>query len=127
MSYNELLNEVKNLILPTIIDRVNPEDVIATGLSKVDIANIIYSQIMSLGYNDGDINASINDLMPTRNPIIYNKSEIQDAMDMALHLNFILEDYKFQYWAFKSFHENTQAGMNDKNVLIEVEKFLLYC
>ena len=106
--YEKILEEIKQLILPTIIDRVNPYDVKETKLRKEDIAEIIYTQIMALGYNDSNVNASLNDLMPTRNPIIYFGPEETDAVNMAIHLCIICKDYSHQVRAFTMFHQMTK-------------------
>lgn len=124
-SYEKLQQEIKELIIPTIIEKVNPQDAKSTGLSKTALASLIYSQIMALGYNDEDVNATVNDLMPSRNPIIYPGPDETDAVNMALHLVMILEDYKHQIWAFKSFHKLTQELRPQKEIIIEVKKHLL--
>ena len=124
-SYEKLLQDVKELIFPTIVEMINPTDTIETGLNKEDLANIVYTQIMALVYNDEDINAAVNDLMPSRNPIIYMGPVATDAANMAMHLAMILEDYKHQVWAFKAFHRLTQALKPQKEIITEVKKHLL--
>jgi hypothetical protein len=120
-SYEKILEEVKELILPTIIDRINPEDIVKTGLIKQDLANIIYTQIMALGYNNEDINASLNDLMPRKNPIVYpGTNEIEQA-NMAMHLCAICEDYSHQVRAFKNFHQMTKE-LKPRNEVIRAVK-----
>ena len=124
-SYETILVEVKELILPTVIERINPGDIEATGLTRMELAEHVYSLIMSLGYNEEDVNAAVNDLMPTRNPIIYPGPDETEAINMAIHLVMVLEDYKHQVWAFQGFHKNTKNLMPHKQVIIEVKKQLL--
>jgi hypothetical protein len=124
-SYEAILKEVKELIFPTLVGRINPGDVKATGLRREELAEIVYSQIMALGYNESDINAAVNDLMPTRNPIIYPGPTEADAVNMAIHLVMVTEDYKHQVWSFQQFHNLTQALKPHKEVIIAVKKQLL--
>lgn len=123
--YVKILQEVKDLMLPTIENMVNPEDLQITGLSKQAFADFVYTQIMSLGYNDGDINATINDLMPTRSHIIYHGPAEVDAVNMAMHLSIISEDYQHQVRTFKDFHQMTQQLQPHADVIRKVKLNLL--
>lgn len=120
---NEMEKEVKNQIFPTIIEMINPE-VENCGITIDAYAEIIYSHIMALGYNKGDINSAVSDLMPFRNPIFYQSTEEEDAITMVNNFSMVMEDFRFQYRAFRVFYENFQNEMPfDKN-LIEVQKVL---
>jgi len=123
-SYEKISQEVKDLIMPTIIERINPDDCKFTGLAKFALAEDVYSKIMALGYNDRDVNAALNDLMPTRNPILYPGTDELEAANMSLHLVIALEDYKHQIYAFQAFHKLTQELKPHKEVIIAVEKHL---
>jgi len=123
-SYQKLLQEVKDLILPTIIDRINPDDCKFTGMSKFALAEDVYSKIMALGYNNGDINAALNDLMPTRNLLLYPGPDELEAANMSIHLVIALEDYKHQIFAFQAFHKLTQELKPHKEVIVAVKKHL---
>jgi len=124
-SYESIFKEVKELILPTLIERINPADIEASGLNQIQFSEYIYNLIMALGYNELDVNAAVNDLMPTRNPFIYPGPVETDVVNMAIHLCKVIEDYKHQVWAFQGFHKNTQNLMAHKQVIIEVKKQLL--
>jgi len=125
-SYEKILQEVKELILPTIEEMVNPKDLITSGLSKAAYADIIYTHIMALGYNEGDLRASFDDIFPTRNRIMYPEADEQDAAGkMFINLAAISKDLKHQFWAFQEFHKNTKNLMPHKEVIIEVKKQLL--
>jgi len=124
-SYELILKEVKELLIPTIINSINPKDIETTGLSKEDLAEIIYSQIMALGYNDQDINSSLNDLMPTRHPILYPGPEETDAVNMAIHLCAICKDFEYQLSAFKDFHKMTQDMKSHDEVMLNIKLRIL--
>lgn len=126
-SYEKILKEVKELILPTIVQRINPKDIEATKLSREHLADFVYSQIMALGYNEGDINASVTDLMPTRNPIIYYDSEEMDAVNMAIHLSIASEDYADQIRAFSVFHKMTKELKPHNEIIRSVKMQLILC
>lgn len=125
--YTKILNEIKELIIPTIIEKINLEDIKTTGLNKQALTDFIYTQIMALGYNDGDINASLNDLMPNRSPIFYNDTEEIDAIKMAVRLSVISEEYSYQISAFSTFHQMTLALKPHKEVIKTVKIKLLHC
>lgn len=124
--YEDMLKEIKDLIFPTITESLSPQAIINTGLRKEDLAEIIYSQIMALGYNGKDVNASLTDLMPTRNPFIYDGTEEEDAVNMAMHLSIICQEYKFQILAFQTFHNMTEELKPHNDVIREVKKLLLF-
>jgi hypothetical protein len=125
-SYEKILEEVKALILPTIEEMANPEDLQYTGLTKNAYAEIIYTHVMALGYNEGDLNSSLNDIFASRNPILYPEINDQDAAaKMFINLAGIMDEYKHQVWAFQEFHKNTKNLMPHKQVIIEVKKQLL--
>lgn len=124
--YEKILQEVRELIIPTIAEIVNPEDLKITGLSNDDYADIIYSHIMALGYNNGDLKAAFDDIFPDRNFVMYPETDETDAAGkMILTLAAISKDFKHQVWAFQCFHKNTQELMSHKQVIIEVKKQLL--
>ena len=124
-SYEKILREVKELLMPTICKRVPPDDVAKTNLRKEDLAEIIYSQIMALGYNNQDINSSLNDLMPSRNPIIYTGPKETDAVNMAIHLSIVCNDYSHQVRAFQSFHKMTLELKSHDEVIRNVKLQIL--
>lgn len=124
--YETILHEVKELLLPTIIDRIIPKDLVAVNLDRNILADIIYSQIMALGFNNRDINAALNDLMPTRNPLIYPGSDETDAVNMAIHLAIIDEDYSDQVKAFQVFHQMTKELRPRDEVIRNVKRQVLH-
>jgi hypothetical protein len=124
--YEKALAEVKELIIASILPCINQDDLEASGLTSEAYADIVYTHIMALGYNEGDLKAAFDDLFPTRNPVFYWEPDESDAAaKMVLNLSIISEDYKHQVWAFQGFHKNTQALRSYKEVVIEVKKQLL--
>ncbi len=124
--YEKILQEVKELILPTIEYMINPDDLQHTALSPHAYTDVIYTHIMALGYNKGDLRSAFDDTFPTRNPIFYPELEESDAAGrMILNLAAIAEEFKHQVWAFQNFHVNTQALKPHKEVITEVKKQLL--
>ncbi len=123
--YSKILQEVKDLILPTILESIDMKDVEKVGLRKEDYAEVVYSQIMALGYNSQDINSAINDLMPTRNPFVYPGPEETDAVNMAIHLSIICKNFAFQIRAFQSFHQMTQNLKSHDEVIKNVKMHFL--
>ena len=120
-SYKNILQEVKDLILPTITKMVNYEDAKDLGLRKEDLANIYYTHIMALAYNDEDINAALNDLMPSRNSIMYPGSEDEDAANMMINLTIICENFERQIRAFRVFNHLTKELKPHQEVIWHVE------
>ena len=122
----KILEEVKELILPTVIDMSEPADVQHAGLSIEAYADVLYTHIMALGYNNGDIRAAMADIFPERNPMFYpQQDELDAAGHMLLTLTNIQKVFKHQVWAFQGFHQETQALKPHKKVITEVKKSLL--
>jgi hypothetical protein len=125
-SYEKILQEVKELILPTIAEMANLEDLKLSGLNKIEFADIIYTHVMALGYNLGNLNAAFNDIFPTRNFIMYPEiDETVAAGKMVYNLEAISKDFKHQVWAFEGFHKNTKLLKPYKEVIIHVKRQLL--
>lgn len=123
--YELLLKEVKNLLFPTILNSIDQADVEKTGFRKQDLAEIIYTQITALGYNNKDVYAALNDLLPMRNPIIYPGPIETEAANMAMHLDLICNDFEHQLNAFQIFHQMTQDLKSYDEVISSVKMNLL--
>jgi hypothetical protein len=124
--YPKILQEVKELIVSTIIDMANPTDYQHTGLNKEAYADIIYTHVMALGYNNGDLKAALDDIFPSRNPFFYPETDDSDAAaKMLFTLARIQKRFKHQAWAFEGFHRDTQQLKPRKEVISEVKKQLL--
>jgi len=124
--YVKILQEVKDLIYPTILENADPEDIQACGMAKEHYADIIYTHVMALGYNEGDLKAAHEDIFPTRNLDFYPQTDELDAAAAVLfNLARIQKFFQHQVWAFQGFHQDTQALKPRDNVLIEVKKQLL--
>ena len=125
-SYEKILQEVKELILPTIAEMVNPEDLKITGLTKDAYADVIYTHVIALGYNNGDLRLAFDDIFSERSHVMYPETDESDASaKMIMNLAAISKDFKHQVLAFQGFHKNTQELMPHKQVIIEVKKQLL--
>lgn len=73
------------------------DDVENTRLRKEDYAEVIYTHIMTLGYNEGNLQAALNDIFPSRNPVFYPESDESDAaFKMLINLAGIEKEYKHQ-------------------------------
>jgi hypothetical protein len=82
-------------------------------MSKEAYARVLFSRGMALGYNDGDIQKALDDLMPTRNPFIYpGDSELEDKEMMLVDLEIAAHDFKCQVAAFNTFHRKTKEGIS---------------
>jgi hypothetical protein len=124
--YKTILQEVRSLILPTIIEMSNPEDPDNIGMSKDEFADVLYTHIMALGYNAGDVKAAFDDIFPARNRVFYpDISELEAAARMIFNLMAITKDFKHQVWAFRGFHQDTEALKPHDEVIREVKKQLL--
>jgi hypothetical protein len=121
-SYDEMLAEVKSLIWETI--EVSQGDVKNFGLPESALKDIIYTYIMALGYNNENINDALNDLMPTRNLMVYPGSD-DEAVNMAIHLSMVHNDYSHQIRAFKFFHQMSQEQKPYKEIIRSVKMNLL--
>jgi len=124
--YPKIIQEVRDLIVPTIIEMANPEDFEGSGLSEKDYADIIYTHVMALGYNNGDVKAAHNDIFASRNAFFYPETNETDATaKMLFNLLSIQKVFKHQVWAFQGFHQDTQLLKPHDEVIREVKKQLL--
>lgn len=125
-SYEKILLEVKELIMPTLIEMVHPDDLTGTGLTANAFAELIYTHIMALGYNAGDLKAAFDDIFIERNPVLYPEMDESDAAGkMIINLAAIAKDFKHQVWAFHGFHNDTKNMKPHKEVIINVKRHLL--
>ena len=122
---NILLKEIKDIIYPTILEKIKIDNITKPGLSENCLADIIYSQIMSLGYNNQDINLAVVDLLPNRNSTIYNSSEEIDAINMAIDLSVICKSFTPQIRAFIAFHKMTKDLIPQKEIIRNVKMLML--
>lgn len=107
------------------MEKIDGENITRTGLSKQDLAEITYTQIMALGYNNQNINSTLADLMPTRNSNIYPGPEETDSVNMALHLVTICKDFAQQLRAFQCFNQMTQEQKPHDEIIRNVKMLML--
>lgn len=124
--YETILQEVRELILPTIVEMIHPDDLKSIKISPREYADIIYTHIMALGYNEGNLKAAFDDIFPSRNQILYTEIDETDAAGrMIINLAAIAKDFKHQVWAFQGFHKDTQELKPHKEVILNVKRQLL--
>jgi hypothetical protein len=117
--------QIKELVIPTIIESLERSP-INDEMPDDAMSEVIFSHLLALAYNDEDINATLSDLMPFRNPFVYNGSDEDDAVKMSMILVAFLEDFKFQYMAIKGAMNNLVDGEPEKEVIINVKKLLFH-
>ena len=124
--YETILQEVRELILPTIIEMIHPDDLNSIKISSREYADAIYTHIMAQGYNEGNLKAAFDDIFPSRNPVLYPESDEMDAAGrMFINLAAIAKDFKHQVWAFQGFHKDTQQLKPHKEIILSMKRQLL--
>lgn len=122
--FEELRPQIKELIIPTIIESLEISPIHDEMLDDA-MAEIIFTHLLSLAYNDEDINATVSDLMPFRNPFIYNGTDEDDAVKMSMILIAFQKDFQFQYMAIKKAMNDLKEDLPEKEVLLNVKSLLL--
>tara|TARA_B100000683_G_scaffold198090_1_gene191238 strand:+ start:56 stop:439 length:384 start_codon:yes stop_codon:yes gene_type:complete len=122
--FEELRPQIKELVIPTIIESLEISP-IHDEMPDNAMAEIIFTHLLALASNDEDINATVTDLMPFRNPFIYNGSDEDDAAKMSMILLAFQKDFQFQFMAIKGAMEDIDEGLSEKELILNVKKLLL--
>jgi hypothetical protein len=119
-----LLMRIRDLIFPSLLKKVRPGDMEHFKMDAATLAEITYTQIMALGYNYGDINRALADLLPSRNLVVYPLSAQEEAANMAMHLSIVCRDYKRELSAFQTYHEMRLVHTPHSEILEAVSEAL---
>lgn len=117
MKYNELIQKVKGLFMERLQKIVNDDAYKANfQLTKNAYLDVLYSEIMALGYNFGDVDKATND--------IYEIQSILNGESQELRTNIkngVIETstiYPLEVSIFSDFHKSYQSNTSE-NELIE--------
>lgn len=123
--FERLLPKIKEIVLPTIVESLQLSPIIDEIPDDV-MSKDIFIHLLGLAYNDEDINATLNDLMPNRNPFIYTGTDQDNAFKMAMLLVAYTEDFKFQLMAIKGAMKNALEELPEREVLLNVKMLLFH-
>lgn len=122
MDYNEFLEEIKTIIMAKLKDIV-PEDAYDANpmLSKDLYLDVIYSDIMALGYNFGDIKKAADDIFECKSWAVHpDKLEsfyegiVRDIRETAANYPSLVE-------AFSKSHRAKKSGTGFAKIIADVE------
>ena len=106
MEYNELLEKVKSIFIEHLQKVVETDAYRANPLlTHTDYINIVYTEIMSLGYNFGNIENAINDIYEMQSELYGElESEIRKGVNETAKL------YIYEINVFSEFHKSYKNG-----------------
>ncbi|MES2851939.1 MAG: hypothetical protein V4698_03435 [Bacteroidota bacterium] len=125
MDYNQLLEEIKNLFLPQLkavvhqaVYDANPD------MPEVFYRDMIYTDIMALGYNFNDSKKAVDDIYELQSMLHGESDELYQNIQQRISETKAI--YPFFVNVFSLFHKQSQDGLpfNEviQNVKIELEK-----
>jgi hypothetical protein len=127
--YQSALEDLKAIILPTVIESTKVEASANNVLAQF-WAEHYYTLIMALGYNYGDAQKAIEDILeqPTveTNMLLENiKTEVQYVRVLQSRIEFINKALPNCVKAFSQFHRLSQDGISLTASVEEAAKILL--
>ena len=123
MDYNEILEEIKALFIEKLEKIVETEAYEANPLlSKHTYLNTLYTDIMALGYNFGDLKKATDDIYEMQAALHDESQEFYRFIEMRVEETAAL--YPGLVIIFSEFHTATQAGKAFERVLIDVKSAL---
>ena len=124
MDYNEILSEIKILFIEKLEKIVNDEAYKANLLlSKQSYLDTLYSDIMALGYNFGDIKKATEDIYEMQSALFGDSKELHKNIQLRVEETNRL--YPALVNSFSKFHKETQEGEDFEKVLDEIKLDLL--
>jgi len=122
MKYNEILAEVKQSFIEKLKKIVTEETYEANSLSKEDgfmrgvYLETIYTDIMALGYNFGDLKKAIDDIYEIQG----GDNDIEFYKELRMRVEETARQYSDLIPIFSNFHKETQAGEDFEKVLKDI-------
>ena len=120
MNYNQALEGIKESIIEKLALVVSDEAYLANpNLPKRTYLNTIYTDIMALGYNFGDLKLAAGDIYEMQSPLFGEGKEFFKIIQMRVGET--ASHYPFFVEVFSDFHRKTQAGVDYEEVLDDVK------
>lgn len=118
MNYNDLLNEIRIVFLDEIERKLNSTNSVKQ--QKPELLETIYTNVMSLGYNNKNISMACEDIIEMRS--VFSKLNNDDQKSIQDSLNSTLIDFSKLVELFVDFHKRTQNDESFENVLEIIKK-----
>lgn len=115
MNYEELIGEAKNLFIERLKSQI-PEEAYKANpeLSKEEYREVVFSEIMALGYNHGNIKKASEDLYQIKANTHGEGRELYDEIYKGLQET--AEKYANEVQIFSRFHLNYQNGLTEDQI-----------
>jgi hypothetical protein len=120
MNYDQILGEIKKSIIEKLAQIVPEAAYLANpNLTKHTYLDSIYTDIMALGYNFGDIKKAVDDIYEMQSPLFGEGEEMYRTIQSRFVETASL--YSFFVLIFSHFHKETQAGKDYEEVLAYIK------
>lgn len=123
MNHEQALKELQNVFLQKL-DQLIDDDIVKRDpmLIKQFILDIYYTNIMALGYNRGDKQKAIDDIYEMQS-LMYGESD-ELLENIEARIDSTIENFLGLIQMFTYFHQKTQAGQDDGEILEQIKKAL---
>jgi hypothetical protein len=121
MEYSELIQKVKELFIEHLDKTVKDDAIKANSqLTKQAYLDVIYTEIMSLGYNFGNVEKATNDIYEMKSALHGESQDLKNRIQKGVVET--LNTYPFEIKTFSDFHKSYQKNIKEEvliNDLIE--------
>ncbi|MFN8258147.1 MAG: hypothetical protein U0W24_20830 [Bacteroidales bacterium] len=120
MDYNEILSKIKKVFIEKLTEIVD-EDAYKTNpkLTKFAYLDSLYTDIMALGYNFGDLQKAADDIYEMKSALHGESNELYNKIKFNVRETSIV--YPGLVKIFSLFHTKTQAGEDFDKVLNDIK------
>lgn len=116
MDYNTFLHELKNIYIPYLLGIIPEEAYENSPLITKDVyANTIYTDLMAIGYNFGDLDKALEDKIESTFTLPFVVPKTQD--EVVKEINETARLYPYAIEIFSNSHKKMQAGENLQDIL----------
>jgi hypothetical protein len=123
MDYNQLLQEIKNLFLPQLKAIVHQAAYDANPkLTKDLYLDMLYTDIMALGYNFNDSKKAVDDIYELQSMLHGESDELYQNIQQRISETKAI--YPFFVNVFSLFHKQSQDGVPFNEVIANVKSEL---
>jgi hypothetical protein len=124
MTEDELMYNVKDLLRKAIATRIGMPQVEYDGsLDNKNAVNIFLTDVMSIAYNKGDMDAVLEELCTLHHYGEEKNPEVIAFVRKQIH--FAQTKLNFEIAAFSKFHEMSQAGAAQEAIWAQIQSMVI--
>ncbi|MBL7969660.1 MAG: hypothetical protein JNK09_21850 [Prolixibacteraceae bacterium] len=123
MNHEQALKELESVFLQKL-DKLIDDDIVKGNpmLTKQAVLDIFYTNIMALGYNNGNKQKAIDDIYEMQSPLYGESVELMENIEARIDTT--IENFPGLIQMFSYFHYKTQAGQDAGEIVEQIKKAL---